>query len=171
MNDNENILDHLKSRPIQMPDAGYFEQLANNVIDQREKGKIIPLYKRPSVWLTSAAAIFLATLMVVNIGEQPNEQDVLFSMNDLQQDEILSYVDENIDEFDTEMICEVIHEDSLEVTNMIEEDITEQTANDNTVDVSADLNFDDIDMNDILEYLDNEGIDPDELNDDDYLNL
>lgn len=154
-----------------MPDAGYFEQLANNVIDQREKGKIIPLYKRPSVWLTSAAAIFLATLMVVNIGEQPNEQDVLFSMNDLQQDEILSYVDENIDEFDTEMICEVIHEDSLEVTNMIEEDITEQTANDNTVDVSADLNFDDIDMNDILDYLDNEGIDPDELNDDDYLNL
>ena len=172
MNENNNILDHLKSRPVQTPDASYFEQLANHAIGQQNKAKVIPLYKRPSVWLASAAAIFLATLMIINLGEQPTKQDVLLSMNDLQQDEIFMYVDENIDEFDTEMICEVIHEDSLEVTDLIENDITGTPVDIEAVEVSSELNFDDIDVNDILEYLNDEGIDPDELNDDtDYLNL
>ena len=107
---------------------------------------------------------------MINIVDQPIEQiDSLIAMKNVSNEEILNYVDEHIDDFDTELICEAIHEDSLKITTIdssvdkIDQDISE---------VNTSIDFDDISTDDILNYIENQGLDIDDLDDEPiFLNL
>lgn len=168
MDNEKNILDHLKSREINTPDTSYFKEIAKVVADS-QKPKIVPIYRRPIFWISSAAAAVVISMTLLNIGNNPVvESDSLLAMNDIPQDEILTYVDEHIDEFDLDMISEIINEDSLGFVDII--DVTNQM--DIPAEKITEINFEEIDPDDILNYLENQGIGIDELEDESiYLNL
>jgi hypothetical protein len=154
MEEQKDIFDYLKPQKIETPEQGYFDQLAKNVIDS-QMPKIVPLYKKPIFWLSSAAAV-IAIVVVFNFDNSPEESNnVLLALNDIPQQDVYAYIDENIDDFDEELLAEFIEVNTIEAVDFTPE------VKSNPVETVSDpaLNFDDIDTEDILEYLRNEEID------------
>ena len=158
MEPNKDIFDHLNLGEVETPDTSYFEQLAKNVVESQQL-KIIPLYKKPIIWIGTAAAIF-AIMFVLNIGEN-SEQNVLLALNDIPTEEVFAYIDEHIEDFDTDLISEVLEEENINPVDFIEENLSAQPEIENT-----DLDFENINTEEILEYLQEEAID---LNDEDEI--
>ena len=94
------------------------------------------------------------------------------SIDDLSSEEITAYVEKHIDEFDIDMIIDQIPLSNLEndpVEETIEPNDSTEFQNINTT-IDTGLNFDDIDIDDILQYFESEGIDIEELeNEEDIL--
>lgn len=171
MEEKHDIFDHLKAVNPSVPDDSYFENLAQQVILSQQKTKVIPLYKRPVVWISAVAAILLVSLLVVNLTSSDINQnsDPLLALNDLSSDELYNYIDENIDDFDIEMIAEALDDQGLdEMANSavysLETD-PEDTPALKTTEAPISVSLDDIDIDDILDYFNTEGIDPDEIED------
>ena len=161
MEKQNDIFDHLKSREIFTPDQTYFDQLANNVI-AASKSKVIPLYKKPLFWMTAAAAC-VAVIFLLNIDSSSNNSDnVLFAMNEIPQNEVREYVKANIKEFDTEMLCEIIPSKNIEEVKFPVE-IIKIIEKKKEVLSEPEINFDNIDREDILNYFQEENIDINEL--------
>ncbi|MCJ8291851.1 MAG: hypothetical protein HRT58_17445 [Crocinitomicaceae bacterium] len=167
MEEKNDIFDHLKPRKTPIPDASYFESMAKSVIES-QKAPIIPLYKRPVVWISAVAAIFIAGIMIVNFSTTSDiNSDPLLALNDVSSDELYAYIDENIDDFETDLIVEALNESSVDEMNFIEPEPAEQ------IEVKAEktdpesISFDEVDSKDILDYFNEEGIDSDEFEDDD----
>lgn len=160
MEKQNDIFDHLKPREIFTPDQAYFDQLATNVISTA-KSKVIPLYKKPVFWMTAAAAC-ITVVLLLNIGTtSKTSENVLLAMNEIPQHEVLEYVKQNIKEFDTEMLSEIIPENNIEeikFSTQIEEKKSEPLS-------EPQINFDNIDQEDILNYLYEEDIDINDLED------
>jgi hypothetical protein len=157
MEENKDIFDYLKVNKIGGPDASYFENLANSVIEKSQSNTpIIPLYRKPITWI-SAAAASIAILLLVNLFNQPDEPgNVLLALNDIPSNEIEAYVSENIDDFDTELIVEYIDEESL---------ITQEKEDKQEIEVEKTIDFEEITAKDILDYFDHEEIELEELQD------
>ena len=167
MEEKNDIFDHLKPRKTPIPDASYFESMAKSVIES-QKAPIIPLYKRPVAWISAVAAIFIAGIMIVNFSTTSDiNSDPLLALNDVSSDELYAYIDENIDDFETDLIVEALNESSVDEMNFIEPEPVEQ------IEVKAEkinpepISFDEVDSKDILDYFNEEGIDSDEFEDDD----
>ncbi|MDX2360519.1 MAG: hypothetical protein QNK23_06915 [Crocinitomicaceae bacterium] len=158
METNKNIFDHLKTNEIETPDAGYFDQLAKEVIAS-QKTKVIPLYKKPLAWIVSAAAVF-AAVFLLNLGDA-EEQDVLLALNEISTEEVYLYIEDHIEDFDTDLISEMIDEENIDPIVFIDQELNPEVE---TFDET--LSFEDIETEDILEYLQNEAVD---LDDDDEL--
>ena len=152
MEEKKDIFDHLKPGKISTPDPSYFNQLANDIIASQEV-KMIPLYKKPVVWLSAAAAA-IAILFVFNFNSPEESTDVLLALNEIPAEELISYVDENIEEFETEMLVEIIPAANIETVELTEthEDVPPETHEE------TELNFDNIDTEDILDYINSEEI-------------
>ena len=163
MEEQKDIFDYIKPREIETPEQSYFDQLTKSVIDSQQP-KIIPIYKKPIFWLSSAAAV-IAVMVVLNFDNSTQESgNVLLALNDISKQEVQAYINDNIDDFDEELIAEYIQENTIEsVSLVVEEPITF----DEPVSDPA-LNFDDIDAADILEYLESEEIDLYDLDDEIY---
>ncbi|MFT5780575.1 MAG: hypothetical protein ACI837_003538 [Crocinitomicaceae bacterium] len=165
MEKEKDIFDHLKVRKIEVPDAAYFENLTKMVID-KQRPKIIPMYKRPMAWIGAAAAVAIVALLVTNISESPIESsDPLLALNEFSADDLMSYVDDHIDEFDTEMISDMIPSSDLESSDIFDE--IEAPIVEPVKQVKAPISLDKIDDQDILDYFDDEGIDLEDFEDDD----
>ncbi len=169
MEEKRDIYDHLKVVKTSVPDDSYFENLAKSVITSQTKSKVIPLYKRPVVWISAVAAILLVSLLVVNFTSTAvtENQDPLLALNAISSDELYTYINENIDDFDTEMILEAMDDQAIdELTTKTSQALQSAAGNSNTP-VTAEkplpVSFDDIDVEDILEYFDKEGIDPEDI--------
>ena len=82
MNEEKDIFDFIEKRKVETPDKAYFDDLAQRVIDS-QKTKIIPFYKRPIVWIGSAAAAVLILFTVNFNPPQPptsnGEQELIQS--------------------------------------------------------------------------------------------
>lgn len=175
MEAKEGIFDHLNVVKQRVPDDSYFENLAQSVIASQAKTKVIPIYKRPVVWISAVAALLLISLLVVNFTSSNNRenQDPLLALNDLSSDELYTYINENIDDFDTEMIAEALDDQAInELSNSTNQALDRGvdpspsvTKNDTPLPVS----LDDIETDDILEYFNTEGIDPDEIEDEIFI--
>lgn len=178
MEEKNDIFDHLKTRKTPIPDASYFEALANSVIDsQKEKEstapketKIIPLYKRPALWIGAVAAIFIAGILMINFGNTTmTDSDPMLALNDVSSNEVYNYIDENIDDFDTDLIVEAMNESIVDEISFTEDEKekSEPTSEKTEVVATEPISFDEIDANDILEYFNEEGIDSEDLEDED----
>jgi hypothetical protein len=164
MNEEKDIFDFIEKRKIDMPDKAYFDNLAQSVIDS-QKTKIIPLYKRPITWVSAVAAAVLVFFIVNfnNPGDIVTPSDEI-SFNDISKEELLAYVDENIDEFDIEMIAEFVPVDEL---NAKYEALENTMIEDEEVDPIESITLENITKEEILEYLNDEDFDFSDLEDED----
>lgn len=165
MEEEKNILDHLKVKKNETPNADYFANLANDIITS-QKVKSVSFYKNISTWVGLAAASLIITFFIISKTSGTEKENVLLALSDIEQVEIESYIYRNIEDFSTEMIIELIPvvdaADKTETNSVIEaaEDIAENTI--------PEL-FNDISEEDILEYFDSEDIELEELEDELYI--
>ncbi len=154
MENPNNIFNQVKARKVNVPDADYFSQLADSIIEQKDsKAKVIPMYKKPLVWMTSAAAV-IAVLIVFNYeGASDSSMNLKLALSEISTDEIVAYVDEHVDDFDTDLIVEAVPVENIYANS----DVEEATIPD------AIISFETISDNEIMEYLLEEDIDLDEL--------
>lgn len=154
MENPNNIFNQVKARKVNVPDADYFNRLADSVIEQKAiKTKVIPMYKKPLIWLTSAAAV-VAVLVVFNYAET-NEppMNLKLALSEISTDEILAYVNENVDDFDTDLIMEAVPENNSFANSEVKEVKSPQSI----------ISFETISDSEIMEYLLDEDIDLDEF--------
>lgn len=148
METNKNIFDQfqLKEKP-KVPEA-YFENLANEVMGKAKKvSPIRVLYKRPVFWFSAAAAM-LVLFVGIRFFTQP--EDLTFE--DLSDKEILAYVEENLDDIETELLIET-------ATSELNYPEKESSENQQTKTVSTSTQSDSISKEDILHYLNSQEVD------------
>lgn len=176
MEEKNDIFDHLKPRKTPVPDASYFEALANSVIDSQKENetitpketKIIPLYKRPALWIGAVAAVFIAGILIVNFNKTTEiDYDPLLALNDMSSNDVYDYIDENIEDFETDLIVEVLNESTVDEMSFVEAEVTEPTTEETDIATSEPITFDEIDSDDILDYFNEEGIDSEDFEDED----
>ncbi len=169
MEEKRDIFDHLKVVKPSVPDDSYFENLAKSVIASQREPKVIPLYKRPVVWISAVAAILLVSLLVVNFSANNavENQDPLLALNDISSKELYNYINENIDDFDTEMIVDALDDQAIDELSIATSQALQAGAASSTStpvkEKPLPVSLDDIDVDDILEYFEKEGIDPDDI--------
>lgn len=155
MENPNNIFDQVNPRKIDIPEGDYFKQMANSIIaNQIVTPKVIPLYKKPVFWITSVAAT-IALIIVFNMNAS-NEKtfNIQLALNEVSTDEIISYVDENIDEFELSEITAAIPDLKLKEMEKEKALSSENVTN---------LSFEDISEEEIIEYLLDEDVELDEL--------
>ena len=153
MKEQKDIFNYLNKKDSLTPDASYFENMADNIIaKETKKTKVIPLFKKPSFWVISAAAS-IAIFVFLNFPGS-NNNNVLLSLNDISTNEIESYIDHNIADFDSDLISEFISEENFEETaleELKEIEIIEV--------IESTLELDNINSDEILDYFNTEEID------------
>lgn len=155
MENPNNIFDQVNPRKIDVPEGDYFKQMASSIIaNQKATPKVVPLYKKPVLWITSVAAT-IALIIVFNMNAS-NEKtfNIQLAFSEVSTNEIISYVDENIDEFELSEITVAIPESKL---NEMEKSQTVSSENENN------LSFENISDEEIIEYLLDEDVELDEL--------
>lgn len=163
MKENEDIFEHLKKRKIETPSKDYFDALAASVIEQEsKKTKVIPIGRKIFYWSTAAAAILVIGFFLFN-NPQQTETNILAQLDDVSTEELIAYVDENIDDFDTDQLGETLSDEEID---KLDEELSLEMSDISYVESSESIFFDDIDEQDILDYLELEDIDLDELEND-----
>lgn len=169
MKDEKDIFDFLEKRTPEIPDASYFENLAKKVSSEaaeKPKAKVIPLHRRPIVWIAGTAAAILIVFFLGGEKEGILTPDTI-EFEDLSRAEILAYVDENIDDFEEEMLAEFISAKKLnpkEITDDFQNSEAKKSEPKKNTELSNSLES--VSTEDILEYLDEEEIDLMDLEDD-----
>ncbi len=179
MEEKKDIFDFIEKRPIETPDADYFKSLADKVISdvaeepEEPQAKIIPLYRRSIVWISGVAAAILVAFLLLPETTGTGNLDPLAFSDEPSREEVLAYVNDNIDDFDEELLVEFIamknlgSEPVLEQTIEPEEEPLETIIETETQDLQESLK--NISDEEILEYLELEG-ELDE-NEDDFILL
>ena len=163
MKENEDIFEHLKKRKIETPSKDYFDALAASVIEQESKEtKVIPIGRKIFYWSTAAAAILVVGFFLFNIPRQ-TQTNILAQLDDVSTEELILYVYENIDDFDTEQLGETLSDEEIDE---LDEELSIEMLDISYVETSESISFDDIDEQEILDYLELEDIDLDELEND-----
>lgn len=168
MSEEKNILDHIKPRKVEVPDQSYFKALANEIIEKEsDSSKVIQMWRKPVIWITSAAAVSALIIFSTQFYKPQNETDLLLALNEISNEEIFSYIDENIEEFDTELIASFVDDNDESISFATEPNYTDSTQ------VKKDPKTNDtnilpesIDRDAILDYLEDQEINVDELSDD-----
>ncbi len=171
MEKEKDIFDYIKAKKVDLPSVDYFKNLAATVIE-KQRPKIIPMYKRPTTWFGAVAAVLIVVLLVTNISESSEitqgSTDPLLALNDLSSDDLISYIDNNIDDFDTDMIAEMIPENLLEDIELFDEvdiqvddaiSVNKSTLNAPTIEINE------LNDQDILDYFNDEGFDLEDFED------
>lgn len=148
-----NILDHLKVKRVEVMPEAYFVDLANKSI--KKKSKIISL--RIVIWSAAAAiALFLVSLPLLNPGQTESKN---YSFSEITSSEALAYVDEHINEFEDELIIDFIESELITLPEIV---VKIETNKEETFSEAIE-SLDEIDTESILEYLMYEGIENDEI--------
>lgn len=148
-----NILDHLKVKRVEVMPEAYFVDLANKSI--KKKSKIISL--RIVIWSAAAAiALFLVSLPLLNPGQTESKN---YSFSEITSSEALAYVDEHINEFEDELIIDFIESELITLPEIV---VEIETNKEETFSEAIE-SLDEIDTESILEYLMYEGIENDEI--------
>ena len=156
MKEEKDIFDFIQPSKVDTPDKSYFEALTKNVI-QEAKPKVVPLHKRPVVWMRVAAAAIIALLFVTNINPGDSmSSDPLLALNDISSEEILAYVDENIDEFEEDEIAEIVPEEAIEIRDIME--LPEPAVVEEPAVTEASISLQEVNEEEIMDYLEEEGI-------------
>lgn len=163
MKENEDIFEHLKKRKIETPSKDYFDALATSIIEQESKEtKVIPIGRKVLYWSTATAAILVVGFFLFNIPQQQNT-NILAQLEDVSTEELIAYVDENIDDFDTDHLGETLSDDEIE---KLDNELSPEMSDISFIESTESISFDNIDEQDILDYLELEDIDLDDLEND-----
>lgn len=177
MEEEKDIFDFIEKRSFDTPDSSYFEGLADKVIAETnvpstQKAKVVPLYRRPITWISGVAAAVLVAFLLL-----PNEQKTIVdssnaNFTDLSKQEVLAYVNDNIEDFDEELLVEFIALKSLKTNASQEneqepEESLETLVETETKDLQESLKS--ISDEEILEYLEEEGLESDDFEEDLFL--
>lgn len=158
MKEEKDILDFLEPKEVEIPDESYFESLTQATIRKSHQEKVIPMYKQPLTWLASAAAIGLILILSNLYFEEANSASQL-TMSSVSQSEIENYIEENIEDFELTSFVSLVNTDALEdLSSDITFDVkvTDTSSSDN-------LSLEEISAEEIINYLDEESIELDEL--------
>ena len=175
MKSEKDIFDHIKAKKVEMPSADYFKNLTEAVLE-KEQPKIIPMHKRPVVWIGAIAAAIVISLLVMNISNSTEiiegDANPLLTLNDVSSDDLVSYIEDNIEDFDTDLIVEMIPENSLDEVEMFKEvelpfDDIAGIENINSNSSGSTMEIENLDDQDILDYFNEEGIDLEDFEDED----
>ena len=154
MENPNNIFDQIQKRKITVPENAYFNAMADSIISQQAP-KIIPLYKKPLVWISSAAAVALIAITIQLSTSAEESMNLQTALNDIPRETILEYVTENIDDYEIDEITEVIPDQTIQDIEVFQP-ITIQS--------ESNLSFENISNEEILDYLLEEGIDLEDMN-------
>ncbi|MCH2230851.1 MAG: hypothetical protein MK105_10945 [Crocinitomicaceae bacterium] len=161
MKNEKDIFDFIKSVKPEEPSADYFSGLADKILSEN-KTIVIPIYKKPTFWMTSAAAIGIILFSVLRLNNSTEiETPALLAFNNIEKIEIFEYIDDNIQDFDIDLFIESIPESTLDET-----DQTETLKEVKMTHEEPSITFDEISEEDILEYLNTEEIDITDLEED-----
>lgn len=164
MQQEQHILDELRKRPVSLPPDDYFGQMKEQLFSQLEQPKAIPLYRRFSFLAVSAAAsvMLIIGLFVFNERRPHDDAHPNVDWNTVSREDILAYVDENIEEFDAMALAK--HLDTIPewhsqadvlVTDSVLADLPSRSNH-------LEQLMDELDKEDILKYLQEEAIELDE---------
>jgi len=103
MKENKDILDFIKVNEGSTPGKNYFDDLAQKILENKTPIVLIPFYKKPAFWSIVAAAS--VTLIIVT---SPFSSPKKTLVAELSVEEITQYIEENIEDFNTETIEEFI---------------------------------------------------------------
>jgi len=165
-NDDKNILSKLNKVPVQVPNDDFFESLKVRVVDKiNTETKIVPFYKRMSFRAAATIAILIAIGSVYFMQspkqEIPQKQQAKVDFSSVSKNDILAYIEENAEDFETEDIVEALSE----VPSIKEESKEVKTSNPNPQKVkstSTQKLWNELKDEDILRYLEEQGEDLDE---------
>lgn len=154
--EDKHIIDDLQVNPIQMPSDSYFEALKKHILSEvgntgfkeeeaqlpqtetspgkeklKEQPGIIPLYRRWYVWGSAAAILAFALLFPWNNTTDPSINPEPVNLSSVSNEEIYQYLDENIEDLDTEAIAAHLSKDVM-VNAEITENRDEASARENT---------------------------------------
>lgn len=155
METNKNIFEQfqLKEKP-QVP-QGYFENLAAEMLSKVNEApptKMRVIYKRPLVWLSTVAAVALLFLGVRYFSQTQEVQ-----LDDISDSEILAYVEEHLDDIDTELLIEAAEAEPTSPEK-------ESSASEKT-EVSSTKHIDSLSKEEILHYLNSQEVDLEDIED------
>lgn len=162
MEEKKDIFEYLKKREIESPSKDFFDNLADKVIEESSNAApVVPIFRKVFYWTAAAAAVIVVVLLLVP-KNNPLETDVLAELAEIPKDELLAYVDENIDEFETDLIVDAMSEEELsEISFAIENgEVSQEVQSESTI-----IEFNDIERDDILKYFESEGIELDDIED------
>lgn len=154
---DKHIIDELEVHPVTIPDDAYFEAFKSKMLDELKSEKttrVVPLYKRWYVWSSAAAAILILITLFTRF-QNSNYPTETPDFTQLSKQEVINYLDDNIEFLDDELLTEHVElaetwTDSLPVQEIIRPV--------KTVDkVTQESSFDELDREEILEYLQREG--------------
>lgn len=169
METKKDPFEHIKVTKPNGPGPDYFEKLKAELmveIGKEPKAPVRTLVQRPFFWVISAAASIVLLFAIHSALNEPLDAAVSFSS--LSDEEILAYVDENIDDFDEEMIAEAYNSMILEKT-LAEGDTTKKrTVTVKEVPAAANqpatqVTFETLSEEDILNYLNSQELTEEEL--------
>jgi hypothetical protein len=111
--EDKHIIDDLQVNPIQMPSDSYFEALKTNILNEvrnsplksKEQPGIISMYRRWYVWGSAAAILAFVLLFPWNNSTDPSINPEPVNLSSVSNEEIYQYLDENIEDLDTETIA------------------------------------------------------------------
>ena len=164
MEKEKNIVDFLKPRERESLDNAYFENLAASIVSAHPKvetKKIIPLYKKTTFWISSIAAVFIGLIALNTFTSSPEKT---YNFNSVSHSELMAYVEDNIDEFDQDLLVKYIPVESptkIKAKELIEQKTATEKVQVNSK--SKTVLFDDLQKEDILNYLDSEELSVDDL--------
>lgn len=147
----QNLFDFIKPRSIQTPEDSYFSDLALQIATQEEKRRI-PLYKKSYFVLSSLAASIIATIFIASLFSDDSTSGYQFPEPDKR--EILAYINENIEDFDLDLIVEAMPDTLLTVSpqeRILNDDVASET-----------IILPEIEKHEIEEYLKQYNVDPED---------
>lgn len=161
MEEQNDIFSFITSKKEDVPDEIYFTALAEKIIqEQKSTSKVIQLYKKPFFrWAVAASIILPLAIYFISQGtsEASSNQSVLLGLNDIPQEDIHTYIMENMEEFNLSEVSEMVTESTLESFEV--KTVTLET---NT---TSDF-FESLSTDEIESYFDSQDIDIEDLEQD-----
>lgn len=161
--DKKHIVDELEVKNVPLPEETYFLQLKERILQElpeHKAVKIVPLYKRWYFWSGAAATVLvLLTVFKLNYKTPTSSDSIDFSS--LSNEEVYQYLHENIEEVEEHELAQHVSIAANWTDTTAREIITVKPRKKSTE--SSEQLFENIERDEILEYLKNEEISVDEL--------
>lgn len=169
MKTDKSIIDFMKPRERESISDDYLDSLVSNVMHitkVHKPIKIVPFYKKTIFWISNIAAVILIFILI-KFNTQPNTIECNFDA--VSKSELLAYIDENIEDFDQEMLMSYVplkNQENFESEVLtIKENVIDDSKNEQIIEEPRfdKEQFNKINKKDILDYLDQEGLNYEDL--------
>ena len=162
MVNKKEILEQVRVKKMESLSSDFLTDMAKE-IHRSELKKIVPIYRKPLFFmLTSAAACAVVVLTIVLTPHKAENVSLAQEFAEISSAEILAYVDENLEEFEEDLLGEFVADFELDEVSGSERE--EAISKNSQVAIPT---LEDLQNDEILDYLQEEGYDiyDEDLND------